>query len=346
MMRLGRILLITVMLIGIVLPLSTIHAEAQAKYSDLHIFIVGPEKVPIDSSADYTISLKGGPGEELSGMWSYTTELEFEESRAGAEIPSEMESGSSPNSDFQISVNSSSIPQKMWLKVNGSSFLNETNRVWSERTLEIEVYTPVVVNISAKVRNKGSIEMENVSVSFYLDGDFQGIVNTSVAANSTKSVFMEWIAPFDSEGEHTVEVVINEESELLELDGGDNTATKVIYIGERPKVTLPLSEFYHTGLVTLLGVIGFFTCLAAFFMRRSAISAYSQYGTRTNYFMYFMSLILPLSGAVVFISAYIRYGNYGFNDSTGKGLIDGIIIFTLGMLILIFTYDRIRRKRW
>ncbi len=346
MMRLGRIVLLTVILIGISLPLSTIHAEAQAKYSDLHIFIVGPEKVPIDSSAEYTISLMGGPGEEEGGRWSYTAELEFEASRAGAEIPSEMESGSSQNNDFQISVNSSTIPQKMWLKVNGTSYLNESNVVWSERTMEIEVYDPVVVNISANVRNKGSIEMGSVNVSFYMDGDFIGIVNTSVAANSTKKVFMKWVAPFDSEGEHTVEVVINEDSELLELDSGDNTATKIIYIGERPKVSLPLSEFYHTGLVTLLGVIGFFTCLAAFLMRRSAISAYSQYGTRTNYFMYFMSVILPLSGAVVFISAYIRYGNYGFNDSTGKGLIDGIIIFALGMLALILTYDRIRRKRW
>jgi hypothetical protein len=347
MKRIGLLLLLTITLVFLILPISSYQVQGQAEYPEFHVFIAGPDQVPVDSVSEYTITMFGGPGEdEINGSWSYSTSLDFEESRAGALIPLEMESGASRNNVFTIDLNSSTIPQKIWLTVNGSSVLNETNFVYTEITKEIQVYVPVVVNISARLRNNGGIDVENVNVSFYIDGDFIGSQFVTVNGNSSKTTYRDWTAPYDSDGEHTVKVIIGEGNDFIELEGGDNAIQKMIYIGERPKVTLPLREFYHTGLVTLLGVIGFFTALGSFFMWRSSVKGYGQYGTRMNYFMYFLSIILPVSGVVVFTAAYLRYANFGYNDSTGKGIIDGVIILTLGILTLLFTFDRVRKRRF
>jgi hypothetical protein len=62
--------------------------------------------------------------------------------------------------------------------------------------------------------------------------------------------------------------------------------------------------------------------------------------------MYFLSMALPVLGALIFMAAYIRYANFGYNNSTGKGIIDGVIILTLGILTLVFTFDRVRKRRF
>jgi hypothetical protein len=217
----------------------------------------------------------------------------------------------------------------------------------SEHVLkEIAVYEPIPVNISANISNKGSIEVANVTISFYVDGELVGTNITDVPANSTSLVYLIWSASESDKGEHVVEIRINEEGTLLEFDTGDNVMKKTIYIGERPERELsPIMGFNNAGVMFLIFFFAIIFLLGAFWMRYRTLRGRSHYDVRSNYGMYFMGiLMIALSFPVMYVSQVLTANPVVDGDSTIK-MIEGIVVFILGFLIILLTWDRVRKKR-
>lgn len=321
--------------------------QVLAQSEEVHVFITGPDSVPTNTTAEYTIQITGGPPGEGKN-WSFKAELD-----AGPVSPDEANvmprNGSSYENIFMVNVTTPLSARSIYLIVNGSSS-NITDTVWSgEVSKEIEVFEPIIVNISAFIRNSYQIDVKDALITFYVDGALIGNRTVDVPANGTEEVYLEWVASKTDEGEHEVEVRINEDGNLLEFDDGDNVMHKTIYIGERPEREMrPIMIFNNSGLVVVIEFLAIIFVIGAFMMRRNTLRGRGYYGTAASNVMYFEGILMIILSLPLFTVSQIVSENPDVFDDPNLSLlrlIDGILIFVLGFLTILLTWDRTRKKR-
>lgn len=319
---------------------------------EVDVFIDGPDLAQTNTTVEYTIKITGGPAEE-EGNWSYLARLENED---GEELPLddakvEPNNGTSPQNIFKVNVTTPVSEQIIKLVVNGTSF-NETNVSWSGDVFQtIDVFEPILVNISATIRNPSQINIKGVIVSFYVfheddTSTFIGNKSLDIDANTTQEVNITWVASKADKGEHEVEIRINENGELLEFDNGDNVIRVTIYVGNRPKrEDGPIMIFNHPGLIFIIGMFGFFFLLGGFFMWRSTLRGRGYYGIRSTSAMYFGGfLMVALSFPLFYVSQILSTDADAKGDPMAK-LLEGVLIFIFGFLTILLNWDRTRKKR-
>jgi len=323
-----------------------------AQSDEVHVFIHGPDRLVVNTTTEYTIEITGGPAEE-GGNWSYEARVEGEDNKATtAKI--DPVSDISSNNIFKINLTTSTKEETIILFVNGSSYINESNKSWSGDFLKkMEVFRPIPLNITATIRNPTQINVEEAVISFYIrakeQGSFRYLGNktVNVPANSTTEVWMNWNASKDDEGEHIVQVRINEAGTILEFSDGDNIMELTIYIGDRPDREMAPVMIFNSGLVFFLDVLAFFFFLGAFWMRRQTIRGRGYYSTAATNSMYIMGVILMVVSIPVFyVSQIIAANPEELKNSSATGrFIEAIWIFVLGFVTVLFTWDRTRRKK-
>jgi hypothetical protein len=135
--------------------------------------------------------------------------------------------GSGDAESFNVTVTAPDITGDIVLSVtltNGT--VNHTARY------TLHVIDPTV--ISATVKNSGLLGMEDVKVRFLADGVVVNTTTFSIPANSTKTVSYNWTAHGLSNGEHTVQVVLDPDNEYVRfLDGPPPTPPNSMW-GIRP----------------------------------------------------------------------------------------------------------------
>jgi hypothetical protein len=308
---------------------------------EVRVFITGPDSIPTNGSIEYTIRVIGGPAEFGESNWTMTASIGNPIPQGADVFPFNV---SSKNNIFSVNVTAPRDPRDITLVVNATS-ANETESEFSGLvTKEIDVFRPVTVNITATIRNPTQIDVRGALISFNVDGEFLGNLTETVLANSTKEVYWEWIASKDDRGEHEIEVRINEDSSILEFDGGDNVMKQTIYIGKRPDREQRPIMVFNSGFVLIIEIIAILFVLGAYLMRRNTIRGRGYYSPRSTYSMYFTGILLIALSIPVFSVSQILVDNPEVGDSTGR-LIDGVLIFILGFLIVMFTWDRSRKKR-
>jgi hypothetical protein len=316
---------------------------AFAQSDEVHVFISGPDTLPTNTTAQYTIQITGGPAEEM-GNWIYEAWLE---SPKGIRMDTDPEpqNGSSTENIFTINITTPEKTQIIYLNVNGTS-TNETDTVWSgDVSKEIKVFEPITVNITASIRNTHQIDVKGAVVSFYFDGELIGNKTLDVQANSTEKVYLVWLVPKTEEGEHDVEVRINEDGNLLEFNDGDNVMRNTIYVGKRPSREMGLIMVFNTGLVFFIDVMAFFFFIGAFWMRRKTIRGRGYYSTAATNSLYFLGLLMiVLSIPVFYVSQILSENPEVDGDPIGR-MIEGIWIFVLGFGTILLNWDRTRKKR-
>ncbi|UCG68128.1 MAG: hypothetical protein JSV09_09895 [Thermoplasmata archaeon] len=329
----------------------TIQSSIPAKADDVRLFIHGPEKLQVNTSAEYIIEITGGPAEE-GGNWSFAARIADKDNMpvpSASVVPDNM---TSPQNSFKVNVTSPNEAQTIVLIANGTSFINLTNLSRSgDYSKEIEVFEPIIVNISATIRNPSLSDVKEAIISFYIrpkDGSFTKLGNKTVdvGANSTQDVHIEWVASKTDYGEYEVEVRIDEEGTLLEFNDGDNVMRETIYIGDRPERTQSPIMIFNSGLVFILDVIAFFFFIGALWMRRKTVRGRGYYSTTATNTMYFEGLVMILLSIPVFSVSQIISANPDdvSGDPTGR-MIEAIWIFVLGFLTILLTWDRTRKKR-
>jgi hypothetical protein len=118
----------------------------------------------------------------------------------------------------------------------------------------IHVVKPVV--ITAQVRNSGNVTMQNVGVQFKADGAVVNTTTFTISANSTKTLTYNWTAPGLGNGEHTVEIVLDPNSEFVSFIDGSKTFSSKFYIGD---AGWGLANLLLTIVFALLLLVLFFT---------------------------------------------------------------------------------------
>jgi hypothetical protein len=339
------------MLFILLISVLTLHGSILAKADEVNLFIHGPDRLPINTTTEYTIEIKGGPAEE-GGNWSYSARIEDKDNEpvSGANIMPP--NSTSRENIFKVNVTTPIEAMNMVLIVNGSSFINETNISSSgDYFKEIEVFEPIKINISAKIRNPSFLEVKDAVITFYvapIGGTFNLLGNKTVniPPNSTQDVWIEWVASKSDYGEHEVEIRIDEENTLLEFDDGDNVMRKTIYVGERPKRAQSPIMIFNSGLVFILDVIAFFFFIGAFWMRRKTIRGRGYYSTTATNTMYFEGFLMIILSIPVFsVSQIISANSQDVSGDPVGRMIEAIWIFVLGFLTILLTWDRTRKKR-
>jgi hypothetical protein len=319
-----------------------------AQSEEVRVFITGPDALPINDTVEYTIRIIGGPAEpenlkeNETANWSYMASLGILKPPTANVNPEE---ANSTENIFIITVTTPSDPTTLSLEVNGTSS-NETKSLWSGAVFkEIEVFKPITVNITAVVRNPSDIDVRDAFISFYVDGIMVGNLTEGLLANSTKEVYLEWVASKDDKGEHEVEVRINEDGRLLEFNNGDNVLHQTIYLGDRPDRPMGPIMIFNSGLGFVIGVIAFIFAFTAVLMWRNTRRGRGYYSSGSSYSMYFVGIFsIVLSIPIITVSQILAENPDVAGDSTGK-FIEGILIFILGFLILLLTWDRTRKKK-
>jgi hypothetical protein len=94
----------------------------------------------------------------------------------------------------------------------------------------IKVIDPVV--ITAQVKNVGNVTMINVPVQFKADGTVLNSTTFSIPANSTKTLTYNWTAGGLSNGQHTVEIVLDPNNQFVKFLDGTTTFSSTFQVGE------------------------------------------------------------------------------------------------------------------
>jgi hypothetical protein len=334
------ILLLTILL---AVPLN---AAAQ---DDVHVFITGPDTLPTNTTVQYTIRITGGPAEEdaENGTFSFIGHLDMPEP-LGAEM--EPKESISQENTFVVNVTTPTTPQEMTMVVDGTSTTNITDINKTMRSGDVSkaitVFKPYRVNISAVVRNPSAADVKGAQVTFYVDGDLIGNRTLDLAANSTRNVNWEWVAPPEEKGLHDVEVRINEAGTLLEFDTGDNVMTTTIYVGEKPERPVhPVMLFSNGGLMFTLIFFAVLFAFAAFVMWWRTRRGRAYYTPTQSSVMYFEGFLMVTLSLPMFYAADVLFAD---TDATGDPWVTSIAataLFALGFLTVLFTWRRSRKKK-
>jgi subtilase family serine protease len=118
----------------------------------------------------------------------------------------------------------------------------------------IKVIDPVV--ITAQVQNVGNVTMNNVPVQFKADGAVVNSTFFTIPANSTKTLTYNWTAGGLSNGQHTVEIVLDPDNKFVNFLDGTTTFSSTFQVGES---WFGWANIILGILVGLLLVILFFT---------------------------------------------------------------------------------------
>jgi hypothetical protein len=127
--------------------------------------------------------------------------------------------------------------ENLTLKVTASTTVGDlvltlglTNGTVSQ-TEKYTIHVVKPVTITADVKNTGNVTLTNVPVQFKADGVVVNSTTFTIPANSTKTLTYNWTAGGLSDGQHTVEIVLDPDSEFVKFLDGSTTFSSTFYKG-------------------------------------------------------------------------------------------------------------------
>lgn len=207
--------MLVLILISVLTPVSHVNAQPE---SEVRIFVFGPSIMATGSTAEFNVTVVGGPADE-GGNFSLMAHLEGTNLSGALPLESSPLELTTTTGKFSVNVTSPTIPQKMKLFINATSAKNES-RNWGETEYEIDVVKPI--KLKAKIENEGSIDLKDIIVNFYVDGNYVGFENISVLnAGMSTTVTHEWLVTGLRSGRHELiaTVDLNNDGVISEKDG-------------------------------------------------------------------------------------------------------------------------------
>jgi hypothetical protein len=341
LLHIGIMALLFTMLLS--LPINT------AAQEDVHVFITGPDTLPTNTTAQYTIRITGGPAdvEGANGTFRFIGHLDMPDPLGAVMDPQD---GVSDKKTFYVNITTPNNPQDMTMVINGTSTTNVTNMnetMWSgDVSKAISVFEPYRVNITAVVKNPSPADVRDAKVTFYVDDELIGNKTVNLDANSTETVSIEWVAPPEEKGLHTVEVRVNDDGSILEFNTGDNVMTKTIYVGKRPERPVsPIMAFSNGGLIFVLMFFAFVFFLVTVFMWWRTRRGRAYYTPAQNNFIFVEGILMIFFSMPMFYVADVLFTD---SDATGDPVAtaaSATVLFALGFLTVLFTWLRAKRKK-
>lgn len=190
-----------------------------------------------------------------AGFVNYTTTVYFTgDNLTGFAPTNTYHNFSSKNPDFKVPMTAPSATQTLTLMVHTTGMTSTGARKSFSSTYTVKVINPI--QLHASISNKNSVAMYNVSVDFYVDNSF--VANKTVAKvgpGQNVLVNYTWLAPYLSNGKHTLTVKVN--SPLISVDNQGTSVSSSFYYGHPPNY----DWIYY--IVAAVGVVMFFLAYGA-----------------------------------------------------------------------------------
>ncbi len=170
------------------------------------VFISGPDALATGATVEMTATVAGGPGEN-NGSWSIQAFLRGSDLAGAAPLEDNPLSRASVNSTFTFNVTMPFADQVVTLVVEGNS-TKDGEFALGTATQQIRVLVPL--EITAQVRNTGSIEVRNVPATLFINE--QQVAETEIGSlmpGETTSVSFSYLPVDLGVGTHTLEVRVD-----------------------------------------------------------------------------------------------------------------------------------------
>lgn len=191
---------------------------AAAQENEYMISFSGPQYLVPGETGTLTVNVQNGP----EGNVSYNASV----SGNGKVTP---QSGQTGTDSFTLQVTAPTVTGDFVVTV-GVSSVGVQPQVNQTAKYTIKVIPPVI--ISAVVHNSANVTAQSVPVEFYGDGALLNSTTVSIPANGSKTVTYNWTAPNLAQGQHTVGIKLDPNSQYLHFGDGSREFTRSFYIGD------------------------------------------------------------------------------------------------------------------
>ena len=158
---------------------------------------------------------------------------------------------------FNVSFIPGQTDQNIVLSVTGmraNDNENETGDYWNVAELTIEVRKQRWVNLTVAVTNDEEISVNDVTVDFYIDGEYIGAGKADyIEPDSSKNATIQWDVTFKKDGKYKLRAVVDPEGLVTETRKDNNEVTRDIWLGGPPEET-DLQFYYSLGSMAV-GVV-------------------------------------------------------------------------------------------
>ncbi len=237
-MKLKHIMIISIIILSLVLPVS------QAK--PISVNISGPMTVGVNDTYQYKIVVTG-----------FFTEYGFHLFLTGSNLTgatkTELYGYSNTSNVFYVNITFPSIPQTVYIYVMGIGYLNGSSPQYTITYLQVKVVKSVP--ISVVIKNPSQYEINNITVTFLLNGNYIGSSKiSSIAPNGTANATLYYAGNF-TEGVNVITVRIN--SQLLKFSNGSNSTQIYFNYGPLPNYSWVWYAFAGVLIVVIFFIVLF-----------------------------------------------------------------------------------------
>ncbi len=214
---------------------------------EVRVFIIGPDVVGMGQKVSYDVIVTGGPAEN-GGKWTYRSQIRGMNLTSDTLEPS---TGNSTESGFFTGTfTAPNEEQDVEIVVTGISD-KDGIRETSEAVKKVKIIRPYT--FTATLVNSGNVAVEDLSVSFYVDGTLlESKTVERMDVDEKKTLTSNWTIEDPGLGRHVSKVVIDaEDTGLILEESGSRIFLQEFYIEDEPS-----SVPWTISIIVLVAAIG------------------------------------------------------------------------------------------
>jgi len=226
-------------------------ADGSPKESMLiDIRLDGPNVIGSDQQSDFIVRISYAYPERIQSF-GYSAKI-VGTNLAGAKVTPD--NGTDSSGSFSLRITGASAAGKMKVEINATAF--ETDAAWYRiKEFEIDVVKPIY--IGAALVNSGNTPVNNVSIQMIIDGALMETKYYNLSAQGSASVNFTWVFSTITQGKHTIKLVIDDESKIVEFSRGDNVISMDVYYTDSGNILRGILSI----MIIFVGVILFLTII-------------------------------------------------------------------------------------
>jgi len=244
-----------IMLLLLAMPLVAFDSHAATDSSPQESMLIdirldGPNVIGSDMQSDFTVRISYAYPERIQSF-SFAAKIVGTNLEGASVTP---DNGTDSSGSFSLKITGASATGKMKVEVNATAF--ETDATWYRiKEFEIDVVRPIY--IAAALVNSGNTSANNVSVQMIIDGALIETKYYNLSAQGSASVNFTWVFSTIPQGKHTIKLVIDEGSKIVEFSKGDNVISMDVYYSDSGNLLRGILSL----MIMFVGVILFLTII-------------------------------------------------------------------------------------
>jgi hypothetical protein len=253
--RLFALPLAIIMLLILAMPLAALDSHAATNGGPQESMLIdirldGPNVIGTGQQSDFTVRISYAYPERIQSF-GFSAKI-VGTNLVGATVTPD--NGTGPTGSFSLKITGVSIAGKMTVQINATAF--ETDVTWYRiKEFEINVVRPVYIN--AVLINFGNTSVNNVSVQMVIDSVLMETKHYNLSALGSASVNFTWVFSTIQQGKHTIKLIIDDESKIVEFSKGDNVISLDVYYSDSGNLLRGILSL----MILFVGVILFLTII-------------------------------------------------------------------------------------